>query len=55
MARFWYETLLPMFGEQNVKLLYSGERNKNNVNPVPDTDSFYCEFLNFDYDEVLDR
>ena len=28
MARFWYDTMLPIFGERNVKLLYSGMSNR---------------------------
>ena len=26
MAKFWYDTILPIFGEKNVRLLYSGKK-----------------------------
>lgn len=25
MAQFWYDTVLPMFGKENIQLLYSGK------------------------------
>ena len=41
MARFWYDTILPIFGEKNVQLLYS------------DTDSFYIQVTDFSWKETV--
>ena len=27
MTRFWYDKIIPLFGESNVRLLYSGEQS----------------------------
>ena len=29
MADFWYGVVLPLFGEDHVKLLYTGDLNSN--------------------------
>ena len=43
MLNFWYNILLPIFGNENVQILYS------------DTDSFYIKFLGFTENEVFDK
>ena len=41
MARFWYDTVLPIFGEENVQLLYS------------DTDSYFIQVTDFTWKETV--
>ena len=56
MAEFWYNIILPRFGEENVKLLYSGKKYIQiffiNIH-ISDTDSFYIQFEDYDWDKVL--
>ena len=43
MAEFWYKTLIPLFSSEKIQLLYS------------DTDSYYVQFADWSYNEVLDK
>ena len=56
MAEFWYNIILPRFGEENVKLLYTGKKYIQiffiNIH-ISDTDSFYIQFEDYDWDKVL--
>ena len=58
MAQFWYKTVLPMFGKENVTLLYSGWLNYLKVSCLQrallsDTDSFYIQFSDFTWEQAV--
>lgn len=62
MARFWFEIMIPTFGEDNIELLYSGISNDFSFNKFVlikccflDTDSYYVEFQDWMYEEVLTK
>ena len=60
MAQFWYETLTPMFGAENFRLVYTGRTLSYWRIPIlvtlifADTDSFYIEFLDSTWTEAVD-
>ena len=43
MGEFWYQVLIPKFGFDRIQLLYT------------DTDSFYVQFFDWSYNEVLNK
>ena len=63
MSDFWYGIVQPLFGDDNVKLLYTGYSYLYHQSSlmfffnvfvvVADTDSFYIQFDDFSRDEVL--
>ena len=56
MGKFWFEIMQPTFGEDNIQLLYTGRKLTkliSNENWFSDTDSYYVEFEDWSYEEVL--
>ena len=61
MAQFWYETLTPIFGVENFRLIYTGRTLTCERTPIlktliffADTDSYYIEFLDSTWSEAID-
>jgi len=58
MGKFWFEVMCPSFGEDNIQLLYTGNIIFHLAQfltqlPFSDTDSYYVEFEDWSYEEVL--
>ena len=61
MADFFYNTLTPLFGAENIRLVYSGKSFLLGGKAVPslktylfsDTDSYYLEFLDSTWWEAV--